>query len=149
MRRLVLDTSVLVEYIVLRSVYRPKVDEIFNRSTAGEVELLITPLTLSETLYIASKIYEAAGIHDPNDEALNYVEWVKAKAKVIDMEDEIIVRAGELKKLLHIALSDCYVIAAAERLKATPVFRSVEKEMEPVLDELRRLGVRFLKEIEI
>jgi len=32
------------------------------------------------------------------------------------------MRAGELKKALHIALPDCYVIATAEKVDAIPLF---------------------------
>ncbi len=59
------------------------------------------------------------------------------------------IRAGELKKQLHIALPDCYVNATAETVKATPVFKTVEKVMEPALTKLKRLGVKFLEEIKV
>ncbi len=65
MERLALDTSIIVEYIVLRSMYRPKVVKLFNLASTGKVELYTSPITLSEVLYIASKIYEAACIENP------------------------------------------------------------------------------------
>ncbi len=145
--RLVLDTSVLIEYIIKRSPYRSKVEKIFTKAADGILELFVTPITLSETLYVASRIYEAASIPEPNKEALNYITWIKDRAVVADITEEIMVRAGELKKQLHIALPDCYVIATAEAINAKPLFKKIEKEMKTILNKLRRLGVLFLDEI--
>lgn len=149
MEKLVLDTSVLVEYIVLRSPYRIKVAELFNKASTGELKLYVCAVTLSEVLYIASRIYQVAEIDDPNEEALNFVEWIKSRAQVIGIDENIAIRSGELKKKLRIALPDCYVIASAEAVEALPVFKKPEEEMKPVLSELKSLGVRFLEEISL
>ncbi len=144
--KLVLDTSVLVEYIVRNAPYRRAVQELFERASSGELGLYITPITLSETLYVTSRIYQAASIPNPNQEALNYIIWLTTKTKVLSMNEDIALRAGEIKKTLHIALPDCYVIAAAEAVNAVPLFKKLEKEMEPVKDKLAQLKVRFLEE---
>lgn len=149
MRRVVLDTSVLVEYIVLRSPYRPVVVKLFDRASANELELYVNAITLSEVFYVASRIYEIAGVSDPNGEALDFIEWIKSRVQVVNVNYDIAVRAGELKKHLRIALPDCYVIASAEAVKAVPLFRRLEEEMKPVVNDLRRLGVRFLDEVEL
>lgn len=96
---------------------------------------------------MASGIYQAAKVPDPNNEALNYIIWLKRRVEVVGIDDNIALRAGELKKLLHIALPNCYVIATAEALHATPLFKKIEKEMKPIQDILRKLGVKFLEEI--
>ncbi len=147
--RLVLDTSVLVEYIVLRSPYRQKVVRLFEASRRGLVKLYVSPVTLSELLYVASRIYQAAGLPNPNQEAYYYVEWVRRRTSLVEVSEEVAVRAGELKKKLRIALPDCYVIASAEAVGAKPLFRHAEEEMKLVIDELRRLGVEFLDELTI
>ncbi len=54
MERLVLDTGVLMEYIVLRSPYRSVVAKLFEEATAKKLELYVNVITLSETLYVAS-----------------------------------------------------------------------------------------------
>jgi len=59
------------------------------------------------------------------------------------------IRAGELRKTLRIALPDCYVISTAEAMKATPLFKSIEKEMKPIPPNMRKLGVKFLEEIQV
>ena len=145
--RFVLDTSVIIEYIVLRSRYRAKVAELFNLASTNTVELYITLVTISEVLYIASRIYQMAGVQDPNGEATDFIEWVSKRTNIIMLNRKMALRAGELKKRLRIAMPGCYVIAAAEATKATPLFKAVEKEMKPVLNELRKLGVKFLREI--
>lgn len=147
MRKLALDTSAVVEYIVSRSPYRTKVAKLLEGING--LELYVSAVSLSELLYVASRIYQAAGVDVPNEEALNFVEWIKNRVQVVNVDENIAGRSGELKKQLRIALPDCYVIASAEAVEGTPVFRSLESEMKPVLNDLRRLGVKFLKEIEV
>ncbi len=149
MLKLVLDTSVIVEYVVLRSKYRSKVARLFNLASTGKIELFINPITLSETFYIVSRIYRVAGLPNPNAEALNYIEWVKRRTKVVGINEDIAIKAGELRKSLRLALPDCYVIAVAKSIGAIPTFKTIEKEMKPVMDELRKLGIKFLDEIHL
>ncbi len=147
MKRLVLDTSVLIEYIVLRSPYRSVVAKLFGEATAKKLELYVNVITLSETLYVASRIYRAAKVSEPDREALDFIEWIMSKARVVDASTDMALRAGELKKRLRIALPDCYVLATAQAVGATPLFRKPEEEMRPVMNELRELGVKFLDEM--
>ena len=145
--RIVLDTSVLVEYIIKRSKYRGFIEKIFESAFKGDLELFVNPITLSETFYVASRIYRIAGIPNPNTEALNYITWLRTKAEVVNINEDIILKAGELKKELRIALVDCYVIATALNINAVPLFKKLEKEMRTVVVTLRKLGVMFLEEI--
>lgn len=78
--KLVLDTSVLVEYTVLSSPYRTKVAKLLDKALTGELKLYISVVTLSEILYVASRIYQVAGIDNPGEEALNFVEWIKKQS---------------------------------------------------------------------
>lgn len=149
MKKLVLDTSVLVEHIVLRSPYRSKVASLFNKASAGQLKLYINTVTLSETLYVASRIYQAAGVDNPSREAADFIEWIKSRAQMVTIDEAIALKAGELKKHLRIALPDCYVIASAEAVNATPVFKKVEEEMKPIVKSMRKLNVKFLDEIEV
>ena len=144
---LVLDTSVLVEYIVERAPYRGLVERLFEEARSGRLKLYTSPVTLSETLYVASRIYAVASLPNPNREALDYVLWLEARVEVVIVDEEIALRAGELKKALRIALPDCYVIATAEKVGAKPLFKKLEREMEPVRNELKRLGALFLEEL--
>ena len=148
MEKLVLDTSVLVEYIIFRSPLRPKVAKLFDKTSKRKVQLVISSVTLAETLYVASRIYQIAGIKNPNKEAINLIEWLKTRTQVSNINENIAVKAGELKKQLGLALPDCIVIATANTLKATPLFKKLEKEMENIEKDLRSMGIKFLEEIE-
>ena len=66
---------------------------------------------------------------------------------MIDIDDFISMRAGELKKALHMALPDCYVIATAEKVDAIPLFKKIEKEMKPASEIQKKLRVKFLDQI--
>jgi len=144
----VADASVFVEYIIESTPYRDRASKLFEKASTGELELYVSPITLSEVLYVASRIYRAAGVKNPNKEAFNYLLWIGARAEIVEVDRDIAVRAGELRKQLRIALPDCYVIATAEAVKATPLFKGVEGEMKPILTQLRRLGAAFLEELE-
>ena len=146
-KRLVLGTGVLIEYVVKRAPYRIKVENLFSESFKGNIKLYTTLIALSETLYIISKIYKEASIPKPNEEALNYIIWLKTRLSFTEVTEEIAIRAGELKKKLGIALPDCYVIASAEALNAVPVFRKIEAEMEFVYDKLKQYNIKFLEEL--
>lgn len=87
MERLVLDTSILIDYIVLRSPYRGMITKLLEKASAGELELYVSAITLSEVLYIASRIYQVAGANDPNREALDFVEWVKTRVQVVNINE--------------------------------------------------------------
>ncbi len=145
--KLVLDTSVLVEYIIARSPYRNVIEEIFKMARQGKAEIYVNTVTLAETLYVATRIYEIAGIENPNEEAENFITWITARARVINIDVHISALAGELKKKLRIVLPDCFVIASATRVGGKALFKSVEVEMKNVIEEIRRLGAIFLEEM--
>ncbi len=142
--KLVLDTGVLVEYIVERAPYRRLAAKLLEPSTA---ELYISPITLSETLYVAYRIYASSGLPDPLSETHRYLAWLRARVELAEVDEETAWKAGELKGELGIALPDCYVIATAWKLGASPLFRKPEKEMEKVFDRLRGMGVLFLEDL--
>ena len=90
--------------------------------------MFVTPITLSEVLYVSYRVYKAAGLSDANDYAREFVEWLLSKLKVTEVNHEIVVKAGEIKKKYGIALPDCYVIATADYLKDKALFKK-EKEI--------------------
>ena len=145
--KLVLDASVLVEYIIADSPYRSIVEKIFSRAKRGELQLYVNSITLAEILYVATRIYGMDGIENPNKDAKIFVAWVESKAKTIDIDADVSVIAGEFRKRLKIALPDCFVIATARQIDGKAVFREIEAEMRDVVNELRKLGVVFLNEM--
>ncbi|MEM1556752.1 MAG: PIN domain-containing protein [Candidatus Bathyarchaeia archaeon] len=149
LERYVVDAGVLVEYVVRGSPHRGAVEKILDGALAKVVELYITPITVSEIIYVASRIYELAGVEKPNEEALNLVEWLTVRVKMAEITPDMSIKAGEIKKKLGISLSDCYVIAAAINLKAKALFLKPEKGMLNKMEELRKLPIAFLTEISL
>lgn len=146
-RAFVLDTSVVVEYVNEDSPYG--VERLFDMLSSGYVKAYVTPVTLSELVYVAARMYAKAGIRDPNERALELVEWLLALPGVAlePVGREVAVAAGELRKSLKLALPDLYVIAVGVLRGATPLFLRLETEMKPYERELRSLGVAFWEEV--
>ncbi|MEM2293980.1 MAG: hypothetical protein QXX41_11965 [Nitrososphaerota archaeon] len=68
----------MIEYIVKGSPYRGAVKKMLDDVLAKVAELYLTPITVSEIIYVAARIYELAGIEKPNEEVLNFIEWLDA-----------------------------------------------------------------------
>ncbi len=147
--KLVLDTSVLVEYVVANSPYRPIIEDLFHRSRDHRVTLYVNTVSLAETYYVVSRIYRATGldVEEANEEALKYILFVSRRVEIVKLDIETAILASEYKKRLRIALPDCIVIATATRTNSHPLFKSVEREMKPLIKELRKLKTIFLEEV--
>ncbi|BCU68850.1 PIN domain-containing protein [Stygiolobus caldivivus] len=142
----VIDTGVLIEYINEKSENHEKVKELIDSSDST---LYVTPISLSEVLYVSYRIYKVAGLNDANNRAKDFVKWLSFKLNVTDINQNIIIEAGEIKEKYGIALPDCYVIATANYLKVKALFKK-EKEIVQIIDELRKdLGciITFIDEI--
>uniref|UniRef100_A0A7J3X6H3 Type II toxin-antitoxin system VapC family toxin n=1 Tax=Thermofilum pendens TaxID=2269 RepID=A0A7J3X6H3_THEPE len=143
----VLDTSVVVEYLDEGSPYG--VERLFDSLAAGALRAYVTPVTLSEVVYVAARIYTEAGVRDPNARARELAEWLLALPGV-EFEPvgrEAAMTAGELRKSFRLALPDLYVIAVGVLRGAIPLFLKPEAEMKPYEVELRKLGVAFWEEV--
>ncbi len=148
----VVDTSVFIEYLEEESPLAKKAELLLNKAVNGEVELHTTSLVASELLYVASRLYRSVGIPEPNQKAYEYLIWLinYVGVKVVDIDYNLAVRMGELKKKLKLSLTDCSVIAYADMLGAIPLFKRVEREMAPILNELKReVKIAFLEELDL
>jgi len=131
------DSSVILEKIVRTSPLKARVERPFDEAKEGRVLLLVPLPTLSEVFYAASRIYSLAGVKRPNEEAYTLVEWVKSRCRLVTPSKSAALRAGEFKKLLELALVDCYVIAVAEEVGGRALF--LKREMlgkEKLLQQL-------------
>lgn len=144
--RYVVDTSVVVERVIQGSPFKERIERLFEDARRGSVSLYVTLPTLSEVLYVASKIYALAGIEDPNREAVLLTLWLTARANTVQLAEDAALRAGELKKILGLALVDCYAIAAAEQLGCKALFLKPEKEMLKKRELVEQLPIEFLAE---
>ncbi len=142
----VLDTSVLVTYIKENATGREKVLSIIEETRRGKVQLYTIYPVLSELLYASTRVYEMAGLEEPNVKALDFPLWIEGLVENVELTHDIAFRVGELRKLLMTALTDCYVIATAESLNSIALFLRVEKEMGNRMDLIRRLPIEFLVE---
>ena len=148
-RAYILDTSVVAEYLDVDSPYGEMIEELYERLGRGEVEGYLTAATLSEILYVSSRIYREAGSDSPNEDAMRLIQWLMnhPHIRVVDLTPEICLRAGELRKEMHISLIDCLVIAAGEAMEVKSLFLKPEREFEKYMERLREHGVRFLTEL--
>ena len=143
--KIVLDTSVIVEYIIEGSPYEDKLEKIFKSS--NKTRVYVNLVTLSEVLYVSDRIYRLAGVDDSNEKASEFLSWISSKSTLIPVDEEISILAGEVKKKFRLSLSDSYAIATGLRLRSKILFKKIEREMVGKLDKLRDLGVTFLDEI--
>ncbi|MDT7902106.1 MAG: PIN domain-containing protein [Acidianus sp.] len=119
----VVDTGVLVEYINESGEYHDKVKKLLEENNT----LYVTPITLSEVMYVSYRIYNASGLNDANKYARDFVEWLSYKLKVTEINKDITFDAGEIKKKYGLALSDCYVIATANYLRDKALFKKEKR----------------------
>jgi len=82
----------------------------------------VSAVTLAEVLYVASRIYSAVGVEDPNGEAENFAMWIASRARIVGVDARIAKVAGELKRLGAVFAED-YV--GAGRSKERAYFDSV------------------------
>ena len=66
LRTYVLDTSVLITYITENATGRERVLSIIEEARRGKVQLYTIYPVLSELLYVSTRVYEMAGLEEPN-----------------------------------------------------------------------------------
>jgi len=146
LRTYVLDTSVLIAYITENATGRERVLSMIEEARRGKVQLYTIYPVLSELLYVSTRVYEMAGLEEPNVKALDFLLWIEGLVEIVELTHDIAFRVGEFKKLLMIALTDCYVIAIAESLNSIALFLRIEKEMGNRIGLIGRPPVEFLVE---
>ena len=142
MTRAVLDTSVIIEYIDKKARLHRQAEAIFNAIQKGKLKTIIPNTTLTETYYVATKIYQATKQQQPQQKALSLVKWLHhlPTTEITGLQLPVIVEAGRIKLKYNLALTDCYILAAAKHHNAKAVFKKREKEM---LDKLALLEKEY------
>ena len=148
MARAALDTSVIIEYVDRKGRFHEQAEAVFASVFRGELEAVVPHPVLAETYYVAARVYRALGLPDPEKRAEALVKWLAALPAVKVVEGaELAVEAGVAKLKLGLALTDCYVLAAAKLAGARAVFRSREAEMRAVAERLEKeYGAVFLED---
>jgi len=147
--RVALDTSVVIEYVDKAGLYHEQATLVFSAALSGRLELVVPHPVLAETYYVAARVYEKLGLRDPEGRAARLVGWLYRlpSARVVGADLRLALEAGAAKLRYGLALTDCYVLAAAKVYRCRPLFRKREREMEGIEEELKRhYGVLFLED---
>jgi predicted nucleic acid-binding protein len=72
----VLDNSVLIAYITENATGRERVLSMIDEARRGKVQLYTIYPVLSELLYVSTRVYEMAGLEEPNVKALDFLLWI-------------------------------------------------------------------------
>ena len=118
---------------------------------AGRLEAIIPHPVLSETFYVAARVYSKLGVGNPEERASKLVEWLYKlpTTGVVGESIDLALEAGRAKLRYGLALTDCYVLASSKLYGAKALFRKREREMKArgVLDSLARdYDVLFLED---
>ena len=149
MARVALDTGVIVEYVDRAGPHHAQALLVFTAALSGKLELVIPHPVLAETYYVAARIYEKLGLDDPGGRAARLVGWLYRlpSVTVVGADLRLALEAGAAKIKYGLALTDCYVLAAAKVHRCKPLFRKREKEMEDIEEQLKRdYGILFLED---
>ena len=65
--KVVLDTSVIIEYVDKASPWHKYARAIFNEIIRGRIVAFIPAIVLSEVLYVAKRVYEKTKTRDPKE----------------------------------------------------------------------------------
>ncbi|MCE4613129.1 MAG: PIN domain-containing protein [Desulfurococcales archaeon] len=131
MTRVVLDTGVVVEYIDLKGALHEQAWIVMESVKAGRLEAVIPHPVLSETFYVAARIYSKLGARDPEERALKLIEWLYRlpTVSIVGETLDLALEAGRAKLKYGLALTDCYVLASSKLYNARALFRKREREM--------------------
>jgi len=147
--KIVIDTSVVIEYLDRSGAWHRFAAAIFDSIIQGKVIAYIPVIVLSEILYVSKRLYEKIGKANPKRKAIKLLRWLYRNPNIIIVRGglRLAVLSGLIKSKYRLALSDCYVLALAKLLKAKPIFRKREREMLDYIDTLRKIyNVVFLED---
>ena len=140
MARVALDTSVVVEYVDERGELHEQAEAVFEAIIAGRLEAVVPHPVLAETYYVAARIYEALGLEGAEERAAELVEWLYRLPTVAvrGVDLELALETGAAKLKYGMALTDCFVLAAAGVYGGKALFKKREREMLERAEELER-----------
>ena len=140
MPKVVLDTSIIIEYIDKEAKFQDQAKAVFSAILEGKIEAIITYPTLSETYYVSAKIYQKLGMAKPQSLAAELVEWLFRLPSVTMAAEnkELAIEAGNAKLKYCLALTDCYILAASRVYSCKALFRMPEEEMTGKMAALKK-----------
>ncbi|MEM2533880.1 MAG: PIN domain-containing protein [Candidatus Nezhaarchaeales archaeon] len=140
MSKVVLDTSVIIEYIDLQGELHEQAKTVFSTLLTSKLEGILPHPILAETYYVATKLYYKLQIENPELIASSLIEWLyRLPATIIPKEDiDLAIEAGKAKLNYGLALTDCYVLATSKLYDCKALFKKREKEMLKNIDALKK-----------
>lgn len=125
----VLDTRVIIEYIDEAGDFNEQARAIFSALLAGKLNAIIPHAVLTETYYVASKVYRRLGLKNPEYRASKLVEWLYRLPTVNVGEGlELAKETGRAKLKFGFSLTDCYVLVTSKVFEGKAIFRRPERE---------------------
>ena len=147
---IVLDTGVIIEYIIEKSILREFLKKIFLLAMKGKIKIYLSTISLAEVYYISKRIYIKVGIKNPEEASLSFLNFLKnyKGIYIVPPNFEIAIEAGKIKSIHGLSLGDCFVFATSKILNAKAVFRNEETEFKPILKEIKnKYGFITIKEV--
>jgi len=145
-----IDTGVWIEYINIRGVLHPQAKAVVDSVIQGKVTAVLTPLTLTEIFYVAQRVYQEVHTRSQSEilaKKLYDFIYYHPHVEVKTLDYELCLNAGIIKSRYNIALSDSFLLALSEHNNATILFKNLESEMKPNIQELiKSFNLRFLED---
>jgi len=147
--KVVIDTSVIIEYIDLKGKYHKQATSVFSAISSGKIQAIIPHPILTESYYVSSRIYQQLNIGNPEIRAQKLIKWLYTHPTIIipNIGLKLAIEAGDTKQRYGLALTDCYVLAASRIYNCKALFTKREKEMLKKIDDIKReYNVIFLED---
>lgn len=140
MSKVVIDTSVIIEYIDMKGELHEQAKLIFSALLNGKLEVILPHPILVETYYVTTELYHKLGIDSPNLVASKFLKWLYRLPMVMVSNTGISLatEAGKAKLNYSLALTDCYVLATSKIYSCKALFKKCEREMLKNIDALRK-----------
>lgn len=135
-----MDTSVIIEFVDLKGDLHEQAQAVFSALLAGKLENILPHPILTETYYVASKLYHKLKVENPQLVASKLIEWLyRLPTTMIPSENtNLAIETGKAKLNHGLALTDCYVLAASKIYNCKALFKKPEREMIKNMDALKK-----------
>ncbi len=78
--KLVLDTSVAIEYVISRSPWQSLLKGLYS---SRKVKLFLSSVSLTEIYYVSKRIYSKAGIEELEEACRALLDFLKSSATIV------------------------------------------------------------------
>ena len=123
--RYVLDTSAIFA-TWQREEGSDEVNDLLNKAARGEIELFLSFMTFFEAYYVTKR-------KEGESKAFEIYYWLYTlPAERVNLEEDILIKAGDVKANYKISAIDAWILATA--LFKDTTFIHKDKEFDPIKD---------------